>query len=56
MCQFDIPDKKKGDVIDNATWELHKLTGNIEHEELLFQSGIGQQDGNGDGSKDNMEG
>ena len=56
MHQFDIPDKKKGNVVDNATQELHKLAGNIEHKELLFQSSVGQQDGDGDRSKDNMEG
>ena len=42
MHQFDIPDKKKGDVADDATWELHKLAGNIKHEEVLSQSSIGQ--------------
>jgi hypothetical protein len=42
MHQFDIPDKKKGDVVDNATQELHKLAGNIEHKELLSQSSVGQ--------------
>ncbi len=40
MCQFDVPDKKKGDVADEATWELHRLAGNIEHKELLSQSGV----------------
>jgi hypothetical protein len=56
MHQFDVPDKK-GDVTDNVTQELHKLAGDIEHEEVLFQSGIGQQDGDGDvGSRDNVEG
>jgi hypothetical protein len=55
MCQFDVPDKKKGDVTDNATRELHRLAGELEHEELLSQSGIGQQDGNM-GSMDNVEG
>ncbi len=40
MRQFDVPDKKKGDVADEATWELHRLAGNIEHKELLSQSGV----------------
>src|SRR5712671_2365993 len=54
MHQFDVPDKKMGDVADEATWELHRLAGNIEREELMSQSGIEQQ---GDvGSKDNVEG
>jgi hypothetical protein len=35
MHQFDVPDKKMGDIADEATWELHRLAGNIEHEELL---------------------
>jgi hypothetical protein len=35
MCQFDVPDKKKGDVADDATQELHRLAGELEHEELL---------------------
>jgi hypothetical protein len=56
MHQFDIPDKKKGDVVDDATQELHKLASDIECEELLSQSSVGQQDGDGDGSKNNMEG
>ena len=56
MHQFNVPDEK-GDVADDATQELHKLAGDIEHEEVLFQSGIGQQDGDGDvGSRDNVEG
>ena len=53
MCQFDIPDKKKGDIADEATQELHRLAGDIEHEELLSQSGVEQQDGNV-GSIDNI--
>jgi len=54
MRQFDVPDKKMGDVADEATRELHRLAGNIEREELMSQSGIEQQ---GDvGSKDNVEG
>ena len=53
MRQFDVPDKKMGDVADEATRELHRLAGNIEREELMSQSGIEQQ---GDvGSKDNVE-
>ena len=55
MCQFDIPDKKKGDIADETTWELHRLAGDIEHEELLSQSGVEQQDGDM-GSMDNVEG
>jgi hypothetical protein len=55
MRQFDVPDKKMGDVADEATRELHRLAGDIEREELLSQSGIGQQDGDV-GSKDNVEG
>jgi hypothetical protein len=56
MRQFNVPDKK-GDVTDNATRELHKLAGDIEHKEVLSQSGVGQQDGDGDvGSRDNVEG
>jgi hypothetical protein len=56
MRQFDVSDKK-GDVADDVTQELHKLAGDIEHEEVLSQSGIGQQDGDGDvGSRDNVEG
>jgi hypothetical protein len=55
MCQFDIPDKKKGNVADEATQELHRLAGDIGHKELLSQSGIEQQDGNV-GSMDNVEG
>jgi len=55
MRQFDVPDKKKGDVTDDATWELHRLAGELEREELLSQSGIEQQDGNM-GSMDNVEG
>jgi len=38
MCQFDISDKKMGDIADEATQKLHRLAGNIEHEELLSQS------------------
>jgi hypothetical protein len=38
MHQFDIPDKKMGDITDEATQELHRLAGDIEHEELLSQS------------------
>ena len=34
MHQFDVPDKKKEAIADEATWELHKLAGDIEHEEL----------------------
>ena len=41
MCQFDVPNKK-GDVANDATQELHKLAGDIEHEEVLSQSGVGQ--------------
>jgi hypothetical protein len=55
MHQFDIPDKKKGDVADNATQELHRLAGELECKELLSQSGIEQQDGDV-GSMDNVEG
>jgi hypothetical protein len=56
MHQFNVPDKKMGDIADEATWELHRLAGDIEHKELLSQSGgIEQQDGNM-GSKDNVEG
>jgi hypothetical protein len=55
MRQFDVPDKKKEAVADEATRELHKLAGDIEHEELWSQSGIEQQDGD-TGSKDNVEG
>jgi hypothetical protein len=56
MCQFNIPDKKMGDIADKATQELHRLAGNIEHEELLSQSGgVEQRDGDM-GSKDNVEG
>ena len=55
MRQFDVLDKKKEAVADEATRELHKLAGDIEHEELWSQSGVEQQDGN-TGSKDNMEG
>jgi hypothetical protein len=55
MCQFDVSDKKKGDVADDATQELHRFAGELEHEELLSQSGIEQQDGNV-GSMDNVEG
>ena len=55
MRQFNVPDKKKGDITDKATRELHRLAGNIEHEELLSQSGIEQQDGDV-GSMDNVEG
>jgi hypothetical protein len=55
MCQFDVPDKKKGDITDEATQELHRLAGDIEHEELLSQSGVEQQDGDM-GSIDNVEG
>jgi len=35
MRQFDVSDKKMGDIADEATQELHRLAGNIEHEELL---------------------
>jgi len=35
MHQFDISDKKKDNVVHNATQELHKLAGNIKHKELL---------------------
>jgi len=56
MCQFDVPVKKMGDIADEATWELHRLAGNIEREELLSQSG-GVEQWDGDvGSKDNVEG
>ena len=55
MHQFDIPDKKNGDIADDATQELHRLAGELEHEELLSQSGVEQQDGDV-GSMDNVEG
>ena len=37
-----IVSDKKGNVANDATWELHKLAGDIEHEEVLSQSGVGQ--------------
>ena len=43
MHQFDVPDKKMGDIADKATRELHRLAGDIEHEELLSQSGSVEQ-------------
>ena len=55
MRQFDVPDKKNGDIADNATRELHRLVGELECEELLSQSGVEQQDGDV-GFMDNMEG
>jgi hypothetical protein len=56
MRQFDVPDKKMGDIADEATRELHRLAGDIEREELLSQSGgVEQRDGDM-GSKDNVEG
>jgi len=56
MRQFDVPDKKMGDIADEATRELHRLAGDIEREELLSQSGgVEQRDGDV-GSKDNVEG
>ena len=56
MHQFDVPDKKMGDIADEATRELHRLAGDIEREELLSQSGgVEQRDGDV-GSKDNVEG
>jgi hypothetical protein len=38
MHQFNVPDKKMGDIANEATWELHRLAGDIEREELLSQS------------------
>ncbi len=55
MHQFVVPDKKKGEVANEATRKLHRLAGDIECEELLSQSGIEQQDGDV-GSMDNVEG
>jgi hypothetical protein len=51
MRQFDVPDKKKGEVVDDATRELHKLAGDIEGEDSLSQSCVGDVE-----SKDNVEG
>lgn len=57
MRQFDLPDKKMVGVMDDATRELHKLAGDIEHEDLMSQNGVGQKDGGGDvEGKDNVEG
>ena len=43
-----------GNVTNKATQELHRLADDIQHEKLLFQSGVEQQ---GDvGSKNNVEG
>jgi hypothetical protein len=39
MRQFDVSDKKMGDIANEATWELHRLAGDIKHKALLFQSG-----------------
>jgi hypothetical protein len=44
MRQFDVPEKKIGDVADEATRELQKLAGDIVREELMSQSGVEQQD------------
>ncbi len=33
MHQFNVPEKKKGEVADKATLELQKLAGDIECEE-----------------------
>ena len=51
MRQFDVPDKKKGEVVNDATQELHKLAGDIEGEDSLSQSCVGDME-----SKDNVEG
>jgi hypothetical protein len=51
MRQFDVPDKKKGEVVDDATRELHKLASDIEGEDSLSQSCVGDVE-----SKDNVEG
>jgi len=56
MCQFDIPDKKMGDIANKATRELHRLAGNIKHKELLSQSGSVEQQDVNVGSKNNIEG
>jgi hypothetical protein len=40
MRQFNVPEKKKGEVADKATLELQKLAGDIEGEESLFPGGI----------------
>jgi len=39
ICQFNIPEKKKGEVADKATLELQKLAGDIEHKESSFPYG-----------------
>jgi hypothetical protein len=55
MHQFDVPEKKKGEVADKATLKLQKLAGDIECKESLFPCGVWQEDGE-EASRDNMEG
>ena len=55
MHQFNVPEKKKGEVADKATLELQKLTGDIEGEELSFPGGVWQEDGE-EACRDNTEG
>jgi hypothetical protein len=55
MCQFDIPEKKKGEVADEATLELQKLAGDIERKESSFPCVVWQEDGE-EASRDNMKG
>ncbi len=55
MRQFDVPEKKKGEVTDKATLELQKLAGNIECEESSFPCSVWKEDGE-EACRDNMEG
>ena len=55
MRQFNVPEKKKGEVADKATLELQKLAGDIEREESSFPCGVWQEDGE-EASRDNVEG
>ena len=55
MHQFNVPEKKKGEVADEATLELQKLAGDIEREESSFPCGVWQEDGE-EAFRDNMEG
>ena len=55
IYQFNIPEKKKGEVADKATLELQKLAGDIECEEWSFPCSDWQKDGE-EACRDNMEG
>jgi len=57
MQQFDIPQVKRDEIVENVTRELLKLAGDIEEEEAVtvWADSDGNKDSNGSGD-DNIEG